>query len=194
MSRRRTRFLANRMADFVPGSQVNIDVPYWKDLIVQMAGRITKKMPPTFDNCDGGLYVGCAGVAYMFQYIAKTQVFADMREEFLTRARNYMDVSLSYAESRCRDPTEQAAFLLGRGGVYATAALICKALGQGSQVDELSKKYLSLASVCKPVNFLACGSDELFVGRSGYLCGAQLLNKELGLGEVGLHRLYFSLD
>lgn len=30
------------------------------------------------------------------------------------------------------------------------------------------------------MNFFRPGSDELFVGRAGYLCGSLLLNKKLG--------------
>ena len=168
------------MPDFLPGSRVEVDLGYWKEVAVTMARRVNKKMPPTFEDCDGGLYVGCAGAAYMFYYMSQTDDFADMRGELLTKARNYMDVALSYAESRCRDPTEQASFLLGRGGVYAVGALIYNALGEGGKATELNKKYLSLGSVCQDVNFLPCGSDELFVGRAGYLCGAALLNRQFG--------------
>ena len=34
--------------------------------------------------------------------------------------------------------------------------------------------------ICLPINFFRAGSDELFVGRAGYLCGALLLNCKLG--------------
>ena len=37
-----------------------------------------------------------------------------------------------------------------------------------------------MAKICQPLNFFSPGSDELFVGRAGYLCGSLLLNKKLG--------------
>ena len=37
-----------------------------------------------------------------------------------------------------------------------------------------------MAKICKPLDFFSPGSDELFVGRAGYLCGSLLLNKKLG--------------
>lgn len=37
-----------------------------------------------------------------------------------------------------------------------------------------------------PVNYLPNGSDELLVGRAGYICGALLLNRKFG--EVGFLR------
>lgn len=34
--------------------------------------------------------------------------------------------------------------------------------------------------ICLPISFFQAGSDELFVGRAGYLCGAMLLNMKFG--------------
>ena len=75
-----------------------------------------------------GLYVGCAGVAYMFYYLANSEPLQHRREEYLIKARNYIEVALSYSMSKqCRDPL--ASFLLGNGGVYAIGALIFHDVG-----------------------------------------------------------------
>ena len=37
-----------------------------------------------------------------------------------------------------------------------------------------------MGNICCPINFFPPGSDELFVGRAGYLCGSLILNKKLG--------------
>ena len=37
-----------------------------------------------------------------------------------------------------------------------------------------------MGNICRPINFFPPGSDELFVGRAGYLCGSLILNKKLG--------------
>lgn len=72
--------------------------------------------------------MGCAGVAYMFYYLAQSEPLAHMRDDLMTKARNYMDVSLSYSlGKRCRDPP--ASFLLGGAGVFAVGALIYYDLG-----------------------------------------------------------------
>ena len=171
------RHFINQMSDLVPGSRVHVDQAHFKGLVRGLLKAIVEGMPPTFDNCGGGLYLGCAGVAYMFYYLAKSEVFSDMREELLTRARNYTEVSLSYcAGPRNRGPP--TAFLLGSAGVYATGSLVYGALHQKTTVDELNMKYLALGSMCQPVDFLDSGSDELFVGRAGYLCGAMALNQQ----------------
>ena len=173
------RYFANELADFFPGNRVIIDQELWKQKVYQVTKSIASHFAPTFDNCDGGLYVGCAGVAYMYYYLAQSPKLGDFRQEFLTKARNYVDVSLSYAMSkRHRDPP--AAFLLGSGGAYAVASLLYSAIGEKKNCDEMNKKYLALAALCQPVNYLDCGSDELFVGRAGYLAGAYLLNRAFG--------------
>ena len=175
----RSRFFKNTLQDFVPGSRVTIEPAHWVPKIKNLIDVIVKGMPPTFDNCDGSLYVGCAGVAYMFQYVANMEHFADVKGDYLTRARNYAEVSLSYCKSKkSRDPP--AAFLLGPAGVYAVGSLIYSDIGQKAVADEYNKKYLALSSTCEPVNYLDCGSDELLVGRAGYLCGALLLNRKFG--------------
>lgn len=42
-------------------------------------------------------------------------------------------------------------------------------------------RYAGLAGMCcQPSDYLGCGSDEVLVGRAGYLCGAEMLTKKLG--------------
>lgn len=173
------RHFKNRLPEFQPGTRVELEIPKWREVILTYANSIVQRMPPTFDNCDGGVYVGCAGVAYMFYYLAQSEIFQDMRQDLLTKARNYADVALSYAAGkRCRDPP--AAFLLGPGGVYAVGSLVYNDIGQKDSSRELNEKYRALSAACAPVDYLGCGSDELLVGRAGYLCGALLLNRKFG--------------
>ena len=176
------RCFVNNMPDFDPNVRYAIKEKYWKQIILAMVKSIVEGMPPIFHNCDGGLYVGCAGIAYMLDYLANSKPFAEdksVRQEFLTRARNYADVSLSYASGKAnRDPP--AAFLLGSAGVFAVSSLVYSDIAEKKASDELNKKYLALAATCQPVNYLNCGSDELFVGRAGYLCGSLLLNRKFG--------------
>ena len=174
-----SRFFKNSLQDFIPGSRVKIEPSYWVPKIKSLIDTVVQGMPPTFENCDGSLYVGCAGVAYMLYYVSSFEFFVDVKEDYLAKARNYVDVSLSFCKSRkSRDPP--AAFLLGPAGVYAVGSLVYSDIGQREVVTECNKKYSALSSVCEPVNYLDCGSDELLVGRAGYLCGALLLNRKFG--------------
>ena len=47
-----------------------------------------------------GIYVGLAGVAYMFYYLAKCGLFPSEKEKFLETANFYINVSLDYCTKR----------------------------------------------------------------------------------------------
>lgn len=52
---------------------------------------------------------------------------------------------------------------------YFEVPIVCS--GDSGQADPHIQAYAAAASNCKAPNFLACGGDELFVGRAGYLLG-----------------------
>jgi hypothetical protein len=54
--------------------------------------------------------------------------------------------------------------------------------GDKGNADHYFKAYIDSAANCKPLKFLHCGGDELFVGRAGYLCGVLWLEKVFGTG------------
>ncbi|XP_077436113.1 LOW QUALITY PROTEIN: lanC-like protein 3 [Vanacampus margaritifer] len=60
------------------------------------------------------------------------------------------------------------------------SAMIYKSLGLADFVKPLTK-FRNLWEVWAPIHFLECGSDELFVGRPGYLCAALVLKQKLGI-------------
>lgn len=171
------RFFANKFPAFTPGSQVVIDKAKWVAQASQIAESIVEGMPPTLENCDGGLYVGNAGIAYMFYHLAQNQAFSEKRSDFLERAVMYANVSQEYIKHAPQ--SDKASFILGEAGVHAMSALIYDAVGSADKSGKYLQKYTAIADVCKPLNFLRCGSDELFVGRAGYLCGALNLNYKL---------------
>jgi hypothetical protein len=171
------RYFENKAQDYTPGSSVKIDKQNWMLQISQIAESTVEGMPATIDNCDGGLYVGNAGIAYMFYCLAQNEAFKDMRSTYLEQAVMYTNVSQEYVKSSSRD---KASFILGEAGVQAVSCLVYEASGSSSVAEKFSRKYADLSAVCLPMKFLRCGSDELFVGRAGYLCGAINLHKKLG--------------
>jgi len=72
------------------------------------------------------------------------------------------------------------AFLLGKAGYYAVGAVLGKEMGDEKLSRESLQGFVEGVEVCKPVDFLGCGGDELLVGRAGYLCGALWLQQKLG--------------
>ena len=172
------RYFPNTMPDYSPGSQVEINKQFWKGQVASLTQAITSGMPATPNNCDGGLYLGNAGVAYMFYYLASIEELADMRHSFLEQSMMYLKVSQEYAKkSGSRDETS---FILGRAGVDAIASLIFQMTGDTKTANRYEGQFAAVGEKCLPINFLQCGSDELFVGRAGYLCGAMNLRKKLG--------------
>ncbi|XP_028657110.1 lanC-like protein 3 [Erpetoichthys calabaricus] len=176
------RCFANRFDDYkgalLDGHSKEALVP----LIVAKIEKILKKVPiatETSDCCDGGLYDGPAGVAYMLYYVSECPRFISYKESYLKLAKQIIDVYVRYVDNES-DVNMRAAFLLGGAGIYAVAAMIYKAMGLADFVKPLTK-FRNLWEVCAPITFLECGSDELFVGRAGYLCAALVLKQKLGI-------------
>ncbi|KAK7882467.1 hypothetical protein WMY93_028641 [Mugilogobius chulae] len=152
------RCFANRFADYkgalLPGQGAEAIVP----AVISTVDKILRKVPLDVGDCDGGLYDGPAGVAYMLFHVSECPLFSLQRDVYLKTAKQIIDISVRYVDAE-PDKNMRAAFLLGGAGIYAVAAMIYKALG--------------LADFC--------GSDELFVGRAGYLCAALVLKQKLGI-------------
>lgn len=174
-----TRCFANRFSDYkgalLPGQGVQTIVP----IVVATVDKVLKKIPVDISDCDGGLYDGPAGVAYMLYHVSECPLFSEHRDVYLKTAKQIIDVSVKYVDAE-PDKNMRAAFLLGGAGIYAVAAMIYKSLGLADFVKPLTK-FRNLWEVCAPINFLECGSDELFVGRAGYLCAALVLKQKLGI-------------
>lgn len=174
-----TRCFANRFSDYkgalLPGQSVEAIVP----TVVATVDKILKKVPVDINDCDGGLYDGPAGVAYMLYHVSECPLFSEQRDVYLKAAKQIIDVSIRYVDAE-PDTNMRAAFLLGGAGIYAVAAMIYKSLGLADFVKPLTK-FRNLWEVCAPINFLECGSDELFVGRAGYLCATLVLRQKLGI-------------
>lgn len=174
------RCFANRFSDYrgallPPAQGAHTIVP----IVVATVDKVLKKIPVDISDCDGGLYDGPAGVAYMLYHVGECPLFSDHRDVYLKTAKQIIDASVKYVDAE-PDKNMRAAFLLGGAGVYAVAAMIYKSLGLADFVKPLTK-FRNLWEVCAPINFLECGSDELFVGRAGYLCGALVLKQKLGI-------------
>ncbi|KAM6446859.1 lanC-like protein 3 [Liasis olivaceus] len=183
------RCFANRFDDYkgslLAGQCKEVAMP----LVTATIDRILKEVPALGGGeasgglgcCQGGLYGGVAGVAYMLYQVAQCPLFAQARDPYLRAAKQLIDACVRYEEDWGEaDPDTRAAFLLGGAGIYAVAALVSQALGLPEWATSLGK-FRELCELCVPISFLECGSDELFVGRAGYLCAALLLKQKLGM-------------
>lgn len=181
-----TRCFANPFCDYkgslLSAESIQTVVP----IVLASVDKVLRKVPLDISDCDGGLYDGPAGVAYMLYHVSESPLFSDQRDLYLKTAKHIIDLSVKCADAE-PDKNMRAAFLLGGAGIYAVAAMIYKSLGLADFVKPLSR-FRSLWEVCAPIRFLECGSDELFVGRAGYLCAALVLKQRLGI-EVSSGRV-----
>lgn len=79
--------------------------------------------------------------------------------------------------SRSRD--ERCAFVCGNAGIYAVSAVISDLNKNKEVLQQDLKDFEQGFEACKPINFSKYGSDELLVGRAGYLSGVYWLNQTL---------------
>lgn len=184
------RCFANRFDDYQGSLLAGQCQEAVAPLVTATIERILQELPPlgggaetrgsaaAASSCQGGLYSGVAGVAYMLYHVSQSPLFAAARERYLRSAKRLIDACARAEEWGEPDADTRAAFLLGGAGVYAVATLVYHALGRSDYVQPLGK-FRALCAVCVPVSFLECGSDELFVGRAGYLCAALVLKQKL---------------
>lgn len=176
------RYFVNQFPNLVEAT-AHIDKHKWRDTAVQLMKSVLQRIPATFKNCDGGLYVGIAGVAYTLYQLSNVNDLSEHHQEYLKAAEEYISVALGYSQSKqCRDPP--ASFLLGTAGVYAVASAIHQRTGDAATSQTLANKYADLSSLLlsgdQAKRHDAKIYDELFVGRAGYLCGALFMEKALG--------------
>ncbi|KAM7224783.1 hypothetical protein CapIbe_024131 [Capra ibex] len=190
------RCFANRFDDYQGSLLAGQCEEAVAPLVTATIERILQELPPlgggpegrgaaaAAGSCQWGLYGGVAGVAYMLYHVSQSPLFAAARERYLRSAKRLIDACARAEEWGEPDADTRAAFLLGGAGVYAVATLVYHALGRPDYVQPLGK-FRALCAVCAPVSFLECGSDELFVGRAGYLCAALVLKQKLAQESLG---------
>lgn len=177
----RRRYFVNKLPDYKEGHIV-IDKEKWTERIIYLVNNITKDQPAKLDHCDGGLYVGCAGISYTLFSLARHAVFKDDESMLLKAAESYATTSFQFAQlpENKNDQQMRSSFLLGNLGAYAVAAVVNNAIGRVDLTATCLTEYALAANLVTPTHFLRCGSDELFVGRAGYLCGLLMLHKLTG--------------
>lgn len=174
------RYFPNTAAEYNHALPKIVEIPgkHLIDEINIMVENIRTNLKPMELNGEDGLYLGTAGVAYMFYHLSKVPTLHEQRSAFLNDASEYIKPSLAISQKYANRKNDVPSFILGNCGVYAIAAAIYNNTGDIERRDFFRKLYYDAAYTCKDLRFLDCGSDELFVGRAGYICGALWLAKE----------------
>jgi len=173
------RYFLNKMADYSDKETVSPNHETIKTRISEYLSVIGAKQE--LDDCDGGPYVGVAGVAYTLVYLAsQSHLFnSEERKYFEKEVSRYLSPALTYANKHEKSSRHSLGYLLGFAGVYCVAVLFFHLTGDESNRDLYLEKYIKLAPKVLPENYLPKGSDELLVGRAGYICGANVINRFL---------------
>ncbi|XP_033741341.1 lanC-like protein 3 [Pecten maximus] len=173
------RNFKNRYEDYTEGSEVFVDQEKWKASIEHLVKSIERGMPPTPANCDGGLYVGNAGVAYMFYYLSNCESFTSRKNDFLELGMAYGKVAMDFVDRGGDRGDPPCSFILGSAGTVAVNSLLYHTAGNESKSKKIAEKFANFADHARPISFYPYGSDELLVGRAGYLSGALALQQKL---------------
>ncbi|KAK8783270.1 hypothetical protein V5799_015389, partial [Amblyomma americanum] len=136
MSSKPKRYFVNTLPDY-DGAPIPLERELWVERCRDTVQRVFTHQGTGFDDCDGGLYVGVAGVAFMAHRVAQSPHFAADRSRLLTKAQTYLGHALSYCDQpQVRaDRAMQSAFLLGSAGVWALAAVVAAEVGRNDDCD-----------------------------------------------------------
>lgn len=179
------RYFHNDLPEHGPQGVSRLDEAHYKSYILDMAFQCGKRQSLTNPKAfDGGVYVGNAGIAYMFYHLSKAPILKSEKGTLLNNAIERIKACIENEERSHEPPTSEASFLLGRAGVYALATVIYNETGDVKRSQACLKKFLAGAEICTPINYVSYGGDELFNGRAGYLCAAKWMEKELGASVV----------
>ena len=137
----------------------------------EIAFQCMLKMKPNSGKkyCDGGVYVGNLGLIFMAYKMIKTGLYNEYESEIKKYVFDCIKANEEYYSSNDIKATRDVAFILGKGGYYVMASLASKILGDELNSLKYAAEYSRISIICEPINFLPSGSDELFVGRAGYL-------------------------
>ncbi|CAG0880357.1 unnamed protein product [Cyprideis torosa] len=167
-----------------------------RERLMHVVETVDEKQPRSEKAMDGGLYVGSAGLAYMYLHLAGLPTFREQRRGLLEKAEEWIKPSLVfYSSSRYRpDATDACAFILGSCGAWAVGAVIAHHLGDRETAGRRLREFQKGATACLPIDYFRHGGDEMLVGRAGYLLGCRWLASQLGQEPINQKHRFALLD
>ncbi|XP_022232009.2 lanC-like protein 3 homolog [Drosophila obscura] len=173
------RYIKNPYPDFptvgANGVAFALDEERIRDLISAYVKSILEQCKPRTEE-RGDLYVGNAGIAYMFWKLQRSEHTRSLCPTALQHAAHFIAKARGNAERLARRTSLQSySFVCGTAGIHAVSAAIAAASNEPKQ---LAKDLASFKAAATAAASLAAGSgcDELLVGRAGYLAGCYWLN------------------
>lgn len=138
--------------------------------------KIIKHTKPKLEDGSrrGDLYVGDAGIAFMFWKLHRCP---ELKDHFpaLETAKFYIDSAIKNRKKRVR-----VAFLSGNAGTYAMSAIINNELNRTDEVQVDLKIFSRGIKICSQLDYDGGdGGDEFLCGRAGYISGIYFLNANI---------------
>ncbi|KAH8415300.1 hypothetical protein KR222_002097 [Zaprionus bogoriensis] len=176
------RYLKNPFADFAGGENTPFasDDEHIKTLICTYVDAILEHCHPNSDEEDnrGDLYVGNAGIAFMFWKLHKCEQTRDLYPA-LEHAAAFIRNAKANAKRYKKRSAERYSFLCGNAGIYAVSAAISQAAKDTEELSNDLANFKSGIPSSKEFMHTKYGCDEVLVGRAGYLSGCYWLNDVL---------------
>ncbi len=166
------RYFTNPYSDF--NSQVNsadkvVRADFWTNYATETALMCIHKLKPNVRHCNGTLYTGNLGLVFMAYTMLRSNLFKKYENELKKYMIDCVKANEEFISAASVRGPKEVAFLVGNGGLAIMGCLAWRASGNEVNVAKYVDAYASAAHICEPVNFLSHGSDEIFVGRAGYL-------------------------
>jgi len=163
------RYFKNIYSDSDESDLSTYNHEFWKGKINSLVQRIDQNASSSSKNT---LYTGSTGIAYMFYYLAISNKFKNDPSTYLNKAIKVLKFK---ENSFNRKKSNQ--FICGDAGVNAVNAAIYHEIGDEETAETYLEYFENGVTICKPIDSLKPGEDELFVGRAGYLYGVLWLEK-----------------
>ncbi|XP_050072249.1 lanC-like protein 3 homolog [Anopheles maculipalpis] len=150
------------------------------NLIEKYVGMIQKNHTQAKMRED--LYVGTAGIAFMFWKLSRTK---ETKSKFpcLNLASNYIDEAKRQSTKKHRSSKDSVAFLCGGAGIAAVSAVVFHAQENRHQMKIDVEIFLKGYPECATDD--GYEADEVLVGRAGFLHGAYWLNQTIETKPIG---------
>lgn len=170
------RYFPNPYEDYDYGKNLNYDqlvnrqyvVNFIRDTAFLCMNNCKPKSSAKY--CEGSVYTGNLGLVFMcYKCITSDGINEQDKQHMLNYLNNCVKANEIYYATNETRQSKDVSYLCGKGGFYAMAALACRLLKSEQECMEYAQKFTSLAKICEPIDFLSKGSDELFVGRAGFL-------------------------
>lgn len=170
-----SRFFPNPYPDYIPCQNTIarnlINSDYCKEYLEKESFECLAHLKPKSSSkyCNGKVYTGNLGLIFMCYKLLSNNRFKNNKHDLKQYVKSCISANEEYIEMNPYSGSKDIAFLTGKGGLYIMGFFASKILDEENHAQRYAQQYVNLARICETIDFLPNGSDELFVGRAGYL-------------------------